>query len=60
MISQLPNEYLTGNQNNVQYKLGATINHYGEMDYGHYTTTVFDQDTHKWYFCDDSKINEVH
>lgn len=41
------------------YDLYAVSNHFGALAGGHYTATVFDENSEKWYNCNDSEIMET-
>jgi ubiquitin carboxyl-terminal hydrolase 4/11/15 len=41
------------------YDLYAVSNHYGSMNFGHYTAYVKNPFTKAWYDCDDSRVGEV-
>lgn len=40
-----------------QYKLTGIVQHFGEVDYGHYTANVYHAGMKKWYLMNDSKGN---
>ena len=40
-------------------KLVAVIYHYGEIDNGHYTASVLDQEQNKWYLFNDMSANQI-
>ncbi len=40
------------------YKLSGMVHHYGEVDYGHYTASVYKENEKKWYLMNDSKTSE--
>lgn len=40
------------------YKLSGVVNHFGEIDYGHYTANVYKQSDKKWYLLNDSKASQ--
>ncbi|KAK7909626.1 hypothetical protein WMY93_014310 [Mugilogobius chulae] len=44
-------------QNQI-YKLYAYVEHFGELQYGHYIAKIKSQDDDKWYIFDDLKVNE--
>ncbi|EEB08283.2 ubiquitin carboxy terminal hydrolase Ubp4 [Schizosaccharomyces japonicus yFS275] len=41
----------------VDYELFAFVNHYGDLENGHYTATVFHN--YDWYYCDDAIVQPV-
>lgn len=44
---------------NLTYDLYAVSNHYGSMNFGHYTAYVRNPFDKCWYDCDDSRVSEV-
>lgn len=45
-------------QNQV-YELYASVEHYGELIYGHYISRIKSQDNGRWYIFDDSRVTEI-
>jgi ubiquitin carboxyl-terminal hydrolase 4/11/15 len=43
----------------VLYDLYAVSNHYGSLNGGHYTASVKNQITGKWYYMNDSSCSEM-
>lgn len=41
------------------YDLYAVSNHYGEKDYGHYTSFIYNYVKKKWYEFDDENVREI-
>jgi ubiquitin C-terminal hydrolase len=51
-----PNAQQIGSmKNKFEYSLTSIVNHYGEVDYGHYTANVLNFLNKKWYLMNDSK-----
>ena len=58
------NKYINKNRNindtqGLKYDLFGVINHYGSMDYGHYTSFCKNIDDNKWYEYNDRVVNEI-
>ncbi|KAM3136749.1 hypothetical protein pb186bvf_011194 [Paramecium bursaria] len=54
---KLPTHYLNDGDPSLRYQLYAVVNHYGDLDFGHYNAYVKgEQGT--WFMCDDSQIYE--
>ncbi|CAD8075880.1 unnamed protein product [Paramecium sonneborni] len=57
---KLPNNYLNGHDTNeLKYKLFGIINHYGELQEGHYNSYIKNLENQKWYCYDDSQVTEI-
>ncbi|CAD8064849.1 unnamed protein product [Paramecium sonneborni] len=57
---KLPNDYLNGHDiNELKYKLFGVINHYGELQEGHYNSFIKNLEDQKWYCYDDSQVTEM-
>jgi ubiquitin C-terminal hydrolase len=41
------------------FQLKSVCYHFGSLDNGHYTTSVCEYNTKKWYYCNDENIQEV-
>lgn len=48
------NEKMNGN-----YKLKCFVEHYGEINYGHYIAYCYNNDLDKWVLYNDEKISEI-
>jgi len=59
LISKTPKSFFD-NQKSLKYKLYGVINHYGELDSGHFTAIIKSIDDNKWYCCNDNDITEIH
>ena len=55
------NNYIISNKNNssIKYDLFAVANHYGSLNYGHYTAFCKNSLTNKWYHYNDSMVTEI-
>lgn len=40
------------------YRLKSTVEHSGELNFGHYTSHVYSEKDEKWYQADDDRIDE--
>jgi len=49
-------ETLTGR---YSYRLTSVVYHSGEMAFGHYTATCWDENTQKWWHLNDSHVSEA-
>uniref|UniRef100_A0A8C2W3V7 Ubiquitin carboxyl-terminal hydrolase 50 n=1 Tax=Chinchilla lanigera TaxID=34839 RepID=A0A8C2W3V7_CHILA len=41
------------------YSLCAVVNHFGDLDCGHYTAFCWNSDTQAWYSFDDTRVSEI-
>ena len=53
------NEYIKSNDSVAKYDLFGIINHYGSMEYGHYTSYCFNYHDHTWYEYNDRLVNKI-
>ena len=49
----------TNDTHELKYDLFGVINHYGSMNYGHYTSFCKNIHDKKWYECNDKTVNEI-
>ena len=49
----------TNDTHGLKYDLFGVINHYGSMDYGHYTSFCKNMHDNKWYEYNDRIVNEI-
>lgn len=57
--THLGKKFFKGEKKKGLYNLKGFINHFGDIDYGHYTACCYLEDEDEWYHFNDKKVSRI-